>query len=98
MKHEKTPPFRAGFSFKLAGLRGQTASAALALTDHLRAFLASGDAVTEAFEDFYFRVCTLDYSRMQPGMKALAELMMTTGLMPTDGAHVEPETERFHIR
>jgi aminopeptidase len=33
---------------------------------------------TEAFEDFYFRVCSLDYSRMQPGMKALAELMMKT--------------------
>src|SRR3954465_4314830 len=25
---------------------------------------------TEAFEDFYFRVCTLDYSRLPPGMKA----------------------------
>jgi aminopeptidase len=33
---------------------------------------------TEAFEDFYFRVCTLDYQRMQPGMKALATLMMKT--------------------
>jgi aminopeptidase len=33
---------------------------------------------TEAFEDFYFRVCTLDYSRMQPGMKALSDLMMKT--------------------
>jgi len=33
---------------------------------------------TEAFEDFYFRVCTLDYSRMIPGMKALADAMMAT--------------------
>ncbi|MEO7412433.1 MAG: aminopeptidase, partial [Opitutaceae bacterium] len=33
---------------------------------------------TVAFEDFYFKVCTLDYSRMTPGMKALAELMMKT--------------------
>ena len=33
---------------------------------------------TEAFEDFYFRVCTLDYSRMKPGMKALADIMMKT--------------------
>jgi aminopeptidase len=33
---------------------------------------------TEAFEDFYFRVCTLDYQRMQPGMKALAALMKRT--------------------
>ncbi len=30
---------------------------------------------TEAFEDFYFDVCTLDYERLQPGMKALKELM-----------------------
>src|SRR6185312_10897870 len=33
---------------------------------------------TEAFEDFYFRVCTLDYRRMQPGMRALAALMRKT--------------------
>jgi aminopeptidase len=33
---------------------------------------------TEAFEDFYFRVCTLDYRRMAPGMKALAGLMRRT--------------------
>jgi aminopeptidase len=33
---------------------------------------------TEAFEDFYFKVCTLDYSRMTPGMKALADLMAKT--------------------
>lgn len=38
---------------------------------------------TEAFEDFYFRVCTLDYSRMQPGMKALKSLMDKT-----DKAHI----------
>ncbi|MBN2068449.1 MAG: aminopeptidase [Opitutales bacterium] len=30
---------------------------------------------TEAFEDFYFRVCTLDYARMTPGMNALVEAM-----------------------
>jgi len=33
---------------------------------------------TEAFEDFYFRVCTLDYRRMIPGMRALAKLMAAT--------------------
>src|SRR6266436_2639818 len=33
---------------------------------------------TEAFEDFYFDVCTLDYERLQPGMKALKELMEKT--------------------
>ncbi|MDR2980720.1 MAG: aminopeptidase [Puniceicoccales bacterium] len=33
---------------------------------------------TEAFEDFYFRVCTLDYARMIPGMKALKAAMEKT--------------------
>ncbi len=33
---------------------------------------------TEAFEDFYFKVCTLDYGRMVPGMKALQALMERT--------------------
>jgi aminopeptidase len=33
---------------------------------------------TEAFEDFYFRVCTLDYSRMTPGMAALKKIMDAT--------------------
>jgi aminopeptidase len=50
---------------------------------------------TEAFEDFYFRVCTLDYSRMAPGMKALAELMERT-----DRVHIKgPGTDlRFSIK
>ena len=33
---------------------------------------------TEAFEDFYFQVCNLDYSRMGRAMKALVELMNRT--------------------
>jgi aminopeptidase len=33
---------------------------------------------TEAFEDFYFEVCTLDYAKLQPGMNALKELMERT--------------------
>ena len=50
---------------------------------------------TEAFEDFYFRVCTLDYSRMRPGMKALADLMRRT-----DRVHIKgPGTDlRFSIK
>jgi aminopeptidase len=50
---------------------------------------------TEKFEDFYFDVCTLDYSRMQPGMKALADLMKAT-----DRVHiVSPGTDlRFSIK
>ena len=50
---------------------------------------------TEAFEDFYFRVCTLDYGRMVPGMKALAELMKAT-----DRVHIKgPGTDlRFSIK
>jgi len=46
---------------------------------------------TEAFEDFYFRVCTLDYSRLQPGMKALAETMMKTDRVKIVGPGTELE-------
>ena len=40
---------------------------------------------TEAFEDFYFKVCTLDYSRMRPGMKALGDLMRETDQVRVTG-------------
>jgi aminopeptidase len=40
---------------------------------------------TEAFEDFYFKVCTLDYRRMAPGMKALSELMTKTDRVQIKG-------------
>jgi aminopeptidase len=40
---------------------------------------------TEAFEDFYFRVCTLDYHRMVPGMKALGDLMRRTDRVQING-------------
>lgn len=33
---------------------------------------------TEAFEDFYFKVCNLDYSKMSTAMDALVELMNRT--------------------
>ncbi len=50
---------------------------------------------TEAFEDFYFRVCTLDYRRMTPGMKALADLMKKTDRVEIKG----PGTDlRFSIK
>ena len=50
---------------------------------------------TEAFEDFYFRVCTLDYSRMEPGMKALKAAMEATDLVEIKG----PGTDlRFSIK
>ena len=50
---------------------------------------------TEAFEDFYFRVCTLDYARMAPGMKALARLMEQTDHVQIKG----PGTDlRFSIK
>lgn len=50
---------------------------------------------TEKFEDFYFKVCTLDYSRMRPGMKALADLMRATDRVEIKG----PGTDlRFSIR
>ncbi|MFZ5807514.1 MAG: aminopeptidase [Verrucomicrobiota bacterium] len=40
---------------------------------------------TEAFEDFYFKVCTLDYARMESGMKALQRLMNRTNQVHIKG-------------
>ena len=40
---------------------------------------------TEAFEDFYFDVCTLDYRELQPGMKALQRLMEKTDRVEIKG-------------
>ena len=40
---------------------------------------------TEAFEEFYFDVCTLDYRKLQPGMKALKALMEKTDLVEIKG-------------
>src|SRR5881409_1006531 len=50
---------------------------------------------TEAFEDFYFNVCTLDYRKLQPGMKALKALMDKTDRVELKG----PGTDlRFSIK
>jgi aminopeptidase len=50
---------------------------------------------TEAFEDFFFRVCTLDYRKLQPGMKALKKLMEKTDQVEISG----PGTDlRFSIK
>jgi len=50
---------------------------------------------TEAFEDFFFKVCTLDYARLTPGMKALKELMERTDRVQIKG----PGTDlRFSIK
>lgn len=50
---------------------------------------------TEAFAEFFFRVCTLDYGAMIPGMKALKSLMDRT-----DKVHIKgPGTDlRFSIK
>ena len=50
---------------------------------------------TEAFEDFYFKVCTLDYARLTPGMDALVALMNQTDRVHLTG----PGTDlRFSIK
>lgn len=50
---------------------------------------------TEQFEDFYFRVCTLDYRKMMPGMEALRKLMAKTDRVLLKG----PGTDlRFSIK
>jgi aminopeptidase len=50
---------------------------------------------TEAFEDFYFDVCTMDYPRMAKAMKPLEQLMRNT-----DHVHIKgPGTDlQFSIR
>jgi len=50
---------------------------------------------TEAFEELYFKVCTLDYSKMKPGMEALKSLMENSDQVQITG----PGTDlRFSIR
>jgi len=50
---------------------------------------------SEAFEDFYFKVCTLDYAKMKPGMEALKRRMEKTDEVRILG----PETDlRFSIK
>ncbi len=50
---------------------------------------------TETFEKFYFDVCTMDYSRMQPGMQALKKRMESTNNVHIVG----PNTDlRFSIK
>jgi aminopeptidase len=50
---------------------------------------------TEAFEDVFFRVCTMDYARMARGMKTLKALMERTDLVEIKG----PGTDlRFSIK
>jgi aminopeptidase len=50
---------------------------------------------TEAFEDFYFRVCLLNYKRLLPAMRALKKLMDQTNQVHIKG----PGTElRFSMK
>lgn len=44
---------------------------------------------TEAFEDFYFRVCNLDYSKMAEAMKSLVELMDRTDRVRITGKETD---------
>ena len=47
---------------------------------------------TPAFEDFFFKVCTLDYARMAPGMAALQQLMNRT-----DRVHIQGPGTDLHF-
>ncbi|MEM7602094.1 MAG: aminopeptidase, partial [Verrucomicrobiota bacterium] len=50
---------------------------------------------TEAFEDFYFKVCLLDYGKLKRGMSALAKLMTEANEVHIQG----PGTDlRFSIK
>jgi aminopeptidase len=59
------------------------------------AMAQSANMSTEAFEEFFFRVCTLDYSKMKEAVKPLHELMQKT-----DQVHITgPGTDlRFSIQ
>jgi aminopeptidase len=50
---------------------------------------------TEAFEDFFFEVCMLDYRKLQPGMKALQRLMEKTDRVEIKGTGTDL---RFSIK
>lgn len=45
----------------------------------------------DAFEDFYFRVCTMDYDRMNVGMRALEKLMEKTDKVQIKGPGTDLE-------
>jgi aminopeptidase len=50
---------------------------------------------TAGFEDFYFEVCTLDYRKLQPGMRALRTLLQKTDRVEIKG----PGTDlRFSVK
>ena len=51
----------------------------------LEAMAQAAGMSTEAFEDFFFDVCTLDYRKLQPGMKALKGLMEQTDRVQIKG-------------
>lgn len=46
---------------------------------------------TEAFEDFYFKVCTLDYAKMDKAMNPLKKLMEKTDKVRIEGPGTELE-------
>ena len=56
------------------------------------AMAQSASMSTEAFEDFYFNVCNLDYSKMSKAMDPLAELMRKT-----DKVHIIGENTDLHF-
>ncbi|MDR2677519.1 MAG: aminopeptidase [Puniceicoccales bacterium] len=59
------------------------------------AMAQSAHMSTEAFEEFFFRVCTLDYGRMRPGIEALQSAMLSTDRVEIKG----PGTDlQFSIR
>jgi aminopeptidase len=49
------------------------------------AMAQAAERSTEDFEDFYFRVCTLDYARMSKAMDPLAELIRRTDRVQIKG-------------
>ena len=75
---EKQNLFAAHYSHPVHGLLRVPKTRWVVLRDATPAMAQMAGMSTEAFEDFYFDVCTMDYSRMEAAMGPLKALMERT--------------------
>ena len=93
VEHEKMDVLSAAMKDSLDWRVRKTKWVVLRWPTHSMAQLAQMS--TEAFEKFYFDVCTMDYAKMAAGMQAMKELMEST-----DSVHIKGEGTdlRFSIK
>lgn len=75
---EKQNLFAAHYTHAVHGLLRVPKTRWVVLRDATPAMAQMAGMSTEAFEDFYFDVCTMDYSRMEAAMEPLKALMERT--------------------